>query len=81
MDDEDLQTGVLATGAWRDAPSLMFPIDRLYYSNNYGRTGEQVRQFYMHFTTHILVSWKMKSIGTLINDYLAVENEECSKNK
>jgi len=64
VDDEDLNTGIVAPGAWREVPSLMFPIDRLYSSNNYNRTGEQVRQWYTNeFMTRLSVPWQMSSIG------------------
>lgn len=73
VDDEDLNTGVVAPGAWQDMPSLMLPIDCLYSSNNYGRTGEEVRQWYMHqFMTTLSVPWQMTSIG--IEPTQAVEN-------
>lgn len=63
VDDEDLNSGVVTPRIWREVPNLMFPVDRLYSSNHFGRTGEQVRQRYMHqFMTGLSVSWQMSSL-------------------
>lgn len=64
VDDEDLNTGVITPASWRDIPTLMSDVDRLYSSNYCGRAGELVREWYMHkFMTSLSVSWQMKSIG------------------
>lgn len=63
VDEEDLNTGVLTPGAWREVPSLMLSVNRL-SSNNYARTGERLRQLYMQqFMTRLSVPWQMMSIG------------------
>lgn len=69
VDEEDFNTAMITPGAWRNVPTLMAPLGRLYSSNNCGRTGEKVRQWYMHqFMTSFSVPWQMRSIGVEPDD-------------
>lgn len=64
VDEEDLMTGLINPGEWRQDPNTMSPLQRLYASNNYKQEGNDLREWFtQQFTTTLAVPWQMKSIG------------------
>lgn len=63
VDEEDLNTGVITPGEWREEPNSMSPLDKLFMSNNYKQEGEELRQWFtQEFSTNLAVPWQMKAI-------------------
>lgn len=64
VDEEDLITGEIIPGTWRNQSSLMHPVRTLYLSNNYGKNGEEVRKWYSkQFMGPLAVPWQMKFVS------------------
>ncbi|PNF22512.1 hypothetical protein B7P43_G14377 [Cryptotermes secundus] len=63
LDMEDPTSGEPVLGAWRQEPTAMLPVDRLYSSNNYKRDGEEVRKRYARaFMTDLAVPWQYAAL-------------------
>lgn len=69
VDEEELMTGVLYPGEWRQDSNIMSPLDNLYTSNNYKQDGNDLREWFTkEFSTTLAVPWQMKSIGPECGD-------------
>nr|CAI5867205.1 unnamed protein product [Callosobruchus analis] len=64
VDEENLITGEVCPATWSDGSTSMPPIARQYFSNNYRKDGEAVRNWYTkEFMTRLAVPWQMKSVN------------------
>lgn len=64
VDEEDIITGQLTGGSWRDVPTTLSPMEKQYKSNNYAQDGEDVRNAYSYaFMSHMAVPWQKKAVG------------------
>lgn len=68
VDEEDVSTGIITPGAWRETQNGLTPLNRIFTSNNHKKDGGNLRQWYTEqFMTRLAVPWQMKSVGIEID--------------